>query len=95
MANEKMELKAYKLLAQLRGQMLGKISHEAKNKAEYLKDKPEEAQLWMEYISNPAKWDYCGLLSKEDKKVLETIEYLLNDEAKEIIRYKEWTPMER
>ncbi len=36
------------------------------------KDKPEEVRLYVEHISNPAKWDYCGFLSKEDKKVLET-----------------------
>jgi hypothetical protein len=86
-------LKAYKLLAQLRGQMLSRIEHEAKNKTEYCKDKPEKSQELMEYISNPAKWDHCGLLSKEDKKVLETLEYLLNDDAKEIKRYTEWKPI--
>ncbi len=35
MANEKIELKAYKLLAQLRGRILGRIEQEARNKVEY------------------------------------------------------------
>jgi len=95
MTNEKMELKAYKLLAELRRQMLSRIKHEARLKTEFCKDKPEESQLWMEYISNPAKWDYCGIISKEDKKVLETLEYLLDDEMSEIRRYNEWKPIQR
>ncbi|MFA7307587.1 MAG: hypothetical protein WC026_13045 [Hyphomicrobium sp.] len=92
MANEKMELKAYKLLADLQGKLLDRITLEAERKAEYCKDKPEESQKWMEYISNPDKWDYCGLMSKEDMKVLDTIEYLLNNDATEIKKRKEWKP---
>lgn len=92
---ENMELKAYKLLSQLRGRMLNRIQMEARNKTEYCKDKPEDSAEWMEYISNPARWDYCGLLSQEDKSALETIEYLLDDDMKEIRRYKEWKPTER
>lgn len=95
MGNEDIELKAYKLLAQIRGSMLSKITFEARNRVEYDKDKPEKSQLWMEYISNPDKWDYCGILSKEDKHVLETIEYLLNDDYTEIRRYKGWNPPEQ
>lgn len=89
-----MELKAYKLLAQLRGNILGKIELEARRKFEFSND-PEEHKKVLENISNPAKWDYCGLLNKEDKKVLETLEYLLDDDMTEIRRYKEWTPMNR
>jgi len=92
---EKMELKAYKLLAQIRSGMLERIKMEAMNKVEYCKDEPEESQKWMEYISNPDKWDYCGLLNKENKATLETIEYLLNDDMDELRRYKEWKPEER
>jgi len=77
---ENTELKAYKLLAKIRGVMLSRIEHEARNKAEYCKDKPEDSQKWMEYIANPEKWDYCGLLAKEEKKVLEVLEYLLDDD---------------
>jgi len=81
---ENIELKAYKLLAKIRGKMLSKIQHEARNKVEFCKDKPEEYQKWIEYIANPEKWDYCGLLKKEEKKELEILEYLLDDNMKEI-----------
>jgi len=74
-----MELKAYKMLAQIRGSMLSTIEREARNKVEYCKDKPEESQKWMGHIANPEKWDFCGLLRKEDKKLLEMLEYLLDD----------------
>lgn len=80
------ELKAYKILANIRGAMLSRIEHEARNKTEYCKDKPEESQKWMEYIADPSKWDYCGLLKKEEKAVLETLEYLLNDYMPEMHR---------
>jgi len=93
--SEKMELKAYKLLAQLRYDMLSRIQNEARNKVEYRKDKPEESQQLLEYIANPAKWDHCGLLRKEDKKLLEILEFLLDDNAAEIRPYGEWKPMER
>ena len=75
-----MELKAYKLLAQLRGSALSAIQHNASNKTQYCKDDTEEIKKWLEYIGNPGKWDYCGILSKKDKKVLETLEYLVNDD---------------
>jgi hypothetical protein len=45
-----------------------------------------------EYIANPAKWDYCGLLSKDEKAVLEMLEFLVDDSQKEIRKYKEWKP---
>lgn len=93
--NDEMKLKAYKLLAEIHESMISRITHEARTRTEYGKDKPEESQKWMEYIGNPAKWDYCGLLKKEDIKVLETLEYLLDDDMKEIRRYKEWKPIER
>jgi len=90
-----MELKAYKLLAELQGRLLARIKDKIRNKVEYCKDKPDEIFELMEYISNPAKWDYCGLLSKEDKAVLETIEFLLDDKMENIRKYGEWKPMER
>jgi hypothetical protein len=85
---EKIEYKAHKLLAELRKSLLTKIIHEAKNKVEYCQDKPEELKKWMEYISNPEKWDYCGIMRKEDLRVMEVLEYLVNDDANEIIKYK-------
>ncbi len=85
-----MELKAYKLLAELRGNMLSFIRNEAKTKIVYNSNKPEEMSKLLLHIADPSKWNYCGLLKNEDKKVLETLEYLLNDDDIEIYRYKEW-----
>lgn len=89
------EIKAYKLLAEIRGNMLSKIQHQARICVEYKKEKPDELYEWFEYIANPDKWDYCGILKKEDKAVLEVLEYLLNDDEKELIKYKEWKPIEK
>ena len=94
MENNLIKLKLYQLLAEIQKNMLNKIQREARNNVEYLKDndKSDNAILWMEYISNPAKWEYSSILSKEDKKLLETIEYLLDDDADKICRYSEWKP---
>lgn len=88
-----MELKAYKILAQIQGNMLSWITAKARNRVEYGAKDTTEAQKLCEVISDPLQWDHHGLLDKADKKVLETIEYLLNDEQKEIRRYKEWKPI--
>ena len=90
--NKKMELKAVRILADIRGELLRNIDRQARNKVQYFKDNPEEVFKQMEFISNPGKWDYCGLLHKEDIKVMEVLEYLLDDKQDEIIPYKEWTP---
>lgn len=94
MTSEKMEFKAYKLLAQIRKDIIWKIQNEARNRIQYCKEKPEEFAKLVEYISNPGKWDYCGLLNKEDKRVLEVVEYLLNDDMDEIRKYESWEPTE-
>lgn len=93
--SDKMELKIHKILSDIRDGMLRKVIFESRNRVEYCQDKPEEFVKWMEYFANPDKWDHCGLLSSEDKKVLETLEYLLDDNMVEIRRYKKWKPMER
>ena len=95
MTSNNMELKAYKLLAQLRLQMLNHVRREARNCVEYRKDKPEDVFKVMEHISNPGKLEYCGLIRKEDKLVMETLEYLLNDELSEIWINKDWAPPEK
>jgi len=92
MSNEKMELKAYKLLAEIRGSLLNQIIHDAKNKIQYKQDDIDELRTLAEYISNPKKWDYTGYIHKEDIKVMEVLEFLLNDDQEKIIPYKEWTP---
>ncbi len=78
------ESKAYRLLAEIREKMLSRIIFEAKNHVEYKKDKPEDSQKFMEYISDASKWDYCGLLSKEDKAILEVLEYIVDDNQNDI-----------
>jgi len=92
MSNKKMELKAVKILSDIRGELLNNIQHQVRNKVQYFKDNPEEVFKQMEFISNPGKWDYCGLLHKEDIKVMEVLEYILDDKQDGIIPYKEWTP---
>lgn len=62
---------------------------------EYRQDKPEDVMKEMEHIADASKWDYSGLLNKEDKAVLETLEYLLDDDREEIRRYTHWEPTKR
>lgn len=93
--SEEMELKATKMLLNIYSGMFSSIRQTARNCVEYRKDKPDEVFKEMEHIANPAKWDYCGLLNKEDKAILETLEYLLNDDMKEVRKYKHWQPTER
>mgnify|MGYP006883742108 CR=1 FL=1 len=87
-----MELKAYKFLANTYAKMFMRVRNTAMNAVEYKKDKPEEVFEQMQHISNPAKWSYCGIISEEDKAVLEFVEYLLNDDYKEVNKYKFWEP---
>lgn len=89
MSSELMELKAWKLLAQIRGRMISTIVNKAQNKVEYCFDTLKEHQELMGYIANPAKWDYCGILNTEDKTQMELLEYLLEDEAKEIYKRRD------
>ncbi len=88
MPSELMELKAYKMLAQIRGRFMSSVVHNAKNKLEYSKDKPEELFKFTESIGNPEKWDYYGVLDLKDKHIMEILEYLLDDDVKEIIKRK-------
>ena len=86
-----MELKAYKMLSEIRGSILSRIFQESRNVVEF-NSSPEKMEEKFRNISNPGKWDYCGLLSKEDKRTLEVLEYLINDDRKEIFKYKDWDP---
>ena len=89
------ELKAYKMLAEIRKMMLSRINSKLANCVEYRKGNPEEIFEIIQNLTNPEKWDYCSLLDEEDKKVLETLEYLIDDEMAEIRNYKEWKPHQR
>ena len=81
-----MELKAYKKIAEIRGNMLStiiqrcRIDHEQKD--------PIRNEESMEMISSPDKWDYCGILSKVDKSNLELLQYLVTPGQETIKRYK-------
>jgi len=91
--SKKMELKAYKKIAEIRQSMLSSIQQRAMGMVAYNKgEKPDDMLKEFEYIANPAKWDYCGLLSKDEKAVLEMLEFLVDDSQKEIRKYKEWKP---
>lgn len=87
-----MELKAYKMLAELRGSMLSQIDRITKNNAEFRKDKPDELYEAIESIANPSKWDKHSIISKENIAVLEVLEFLLNDNQEKIHKYQEWKP---
>lgn len=90
---DKITVKAKDMLLQIRSNMLASIQQRARNIVEYNKgDKPDEMLELFGNIANPAKWDYCGLLSKQDITTLEVLEYLLNDNQDKISRYKEWKP---
>lgn len=92
MTDDQIKLKIHEMLHSIYARMFTRVLYTARNCVEYRKDKPEEVMKEMENIANPEKWDYSGLLSKEDKRVLETLEYLLSD-RKELSRYKEWKPI--
>ena len=79
-----MELKAYKLLAELRGRLIGSIIHECRNKRDYCKDKPEELFKLIESIVTPEKWDYHGILDKKDQEIINVLEYLIDDNSTKI-----------
>ena len=74
------KLKAYKILAEIRSRMLSRLESEARTKLQYSKNDPESLIQFIESIGYPDKWEYYGTLSKEDKEVMETIEYLLKEE---------------
>lgn len=95
MKNSKdMELKAYKILYDTYARMFMRVLNDAQNIISYpTVNPPEEILKRLENISNPAKWDYCGILNKEDMAVLEVLQHLLDDESKEISRYKFWQPI--
>lgn len=93
MPSDKFELKAYKMLATIYAGMFHTVRSTAMRCVEYRQDKPEEVMKEMEHIANPDKWDYCGLLNKDNKAVLETLEFLLDDDMGKIRIYNAWKPM--
>jgi hypothetical protein len=82
------ELKIQKKLASLRDSMLNTIYHRAVNLLQYSKDKPDEFVNFVESIAMPEKWDYNGILSKEDKQLLEFLEFLADDKKTEVYKLR-------
>jgi tyrosyl-tRNA synthetase len=93
--SDKMELKAYKKLEDLYSSMFWVVMDKIRRCVEYRKDKPDDIYQELLNISNPDKWDYCGVISKEDKAVLEMLEYLLDNTEKNIVKYKAWHPPQK
>ncbi len=82
------EIKATRILLNLHAQLLNGIMFKIDNIVQYKQDKPEEIMAVLENISNPERWEYCGIINDKDKVVIEVLEYLLNDDQKEIHKYK-------
>jgi hypothetical protein len=94
MDSKKIEEKAKDLLATEERFLLQKIIHEARMMVEYREYReekdPEACFKFIETIADPSKWDYHGLRHKEGQKIVDVLEYLLDDNMKEIKHTKEW-----
>lgn len=87
------ELKAWKRLAELRGEALGQVAHQALTKVQYCENKPEELFKQMEYTSNRDSWDFCGILHTVELAEMRLLEYLLDDRETEVRRTRtDWRP---
>ena len=73
------ELKAYKIIADIRGKMHDRIRQAATLQAEYGK-KEEKALKLLKNIADSSKWDSCNFLSREEKSVLEVLTFIVDDE---------------
>ncbi len=92
--SDNMELKAWKRLAELRDGLNDSFLYKARNSLEY-KREPAEIEEKMETFANPAKWVKSGYISESNAAELHLLEYLLDDDKKEIGKYKNWQPPAR
>ena len=90
MKSEIAEVKIYKLLYGIQQNMLSRIMYDAQNIVQFSEGKPELTEKLINMITTPSKWDYYGFVSKEDKRLMEVLGYLLDDEAKDIGTYKDF-----
>jgi hypothetical protein len=80
------ELKIYKKLYQINSSILRTIMHNSLSRFEYrdrldvdaAEKEKRDIQL-IESIAKKDKWDYHGICSKEDIKLMEFLEYLIDD----------------
>jgi len=68
---------AYKILFEKYKSLFENIRYEARNKTEHGKD--EDKIVSLSQIGNPDKYSYCGLISKEDIKVVQALEKCLGE----------------
>lgn len=87
---EDMELKAYKMICEIQNRYMQRVRQEAHNKIVYKPDSVEDLRECLEKICSPDLWDKCSMMDAKDKHTLEVLQYLLNDEQKEVSKYKNW-----
>jgi len=80
------ELKIYKKLYEINSAVLRAIVHRVDDRLAYRDkvdvDKKEKRDIeLMEAIANKDKWDFHGICSNDKIKLMEFLEYLLDDKA--------------
>ena len=80
------ELKAWKRLAELRGEALGQVARQALTKVQYCENKLEQLFKQMEYTSKRDSWGFCGILHTVVLAEMRLLEYLLDDRVTEVLR---------
>lgn len=74
------KLKIYKKLYQLNSSIVSSMYYKGRTRLEYREhDKEKSDSQFIESIGDKQKWEYHGICSKEDIKMIEFLEYLLND----------------
>lgn len=81
------ELKIYRKLYELNSAVLRTIVHRVDGRLQYRDkvdvDEKEKRDIeLMESIANKDKWDYNGICSNDKIKLMEYLEYLLDDDKK-------------
>lgn len=79
MANElsQFEARAYKRLYEMYKSTLLTIIHKAKSAVDYKLENQEEMNQIMQHISDEHTWEYCGIESKTDSKIIDELEKCL------------------
>lgn len=80
------ELKIYRKLYELNSAVLRTIISRAQDRIEYrdrvhVEEKEKRDIELMESIANKEKWDYYGICNNDKIKLMEFLEYLLDDKA--------------
>lgn len=73
-----MREKAYKRLASEYKSLAMGMVHRCQNILDYAKTGPDALKLLSD-IADMGKWDYNGIQRKEDSRIVEMLEYLLDD----------------